>query len=153
MSSRSGRREKAPYFDDGDAARRGDLTKPWAEYSLTFEQSKTGPADLMILADGNAQVDDASLSPASAEPQAAWKEQEKARAKYGLCRSIAASRRSPAGLPNRGNVSRRAGRLGEKVVFYDRTYDSCHIGHPEAVARYLGATVSGFWKPRRSANG
>ena len=64
--------------------RRGDLTTPWAEYSLTFEQPKAGAVDLMILADGNAQVDDASLSPASAEKQAAWKEQEKARAKYGF---------------------------------------------------------------------
>jgi hypothetical protein len=121
--------------------RRGDLTKSWAEYSLTFEQPKAGPADLTILADGNAQVDDASLSPASTERQAAWKEQEKARAEYGFVPEyfVAQSPQpgaatKPAGTFQDGPVAWR-----EKVVFYDRTYDSCHIGHPEAVARYLGA--------------
>ena len=121
--------------------RRGDLTTPWAEYSLTFEQPKAGAVDLMILADGNAQVDDASLSPASAERQAAWKEQEKARAKYGFVPEYFAAQSPQPGAPDKPAGTFQDGPVTwrEKVVFYDRTYDSCHIGHPEAVARYLGA--------------
>ena len=111
--------------------RRGDLMKQWAEYSLTFEQAKTGPADLAILVDGktwrggNTQVDDATLVPASAERQAAWKGQEKARAEYGFVPEY-----FTAQLPQPGAIGKPAGTFQggpvvwrEKAMFFDKHYD------------------------------
>ena len=121
--------------------RRGDLTRDWAEYSLTFEQTRAGPADLTILVIGNAQVDDVLLASASAERQAAWKEQEKARAEYGFVPEYFSEQLpqpgaavKPAGTFQGGPVTWR-----QKVVFYDKSYDNVWSSHPEILAQYLGA--------------
>ena len=121
--------------------RRGDLTKEWVAYSVTFEQAKAGPADLAILVSGHAQVDDASLAPASAEKRAAWKEREKAQAEYGFVPEHFAAQSPQPGAPVEPTGAFQGGPVTwrKKVVFYDRRYDNIHIVHPEAVARYLGA--------------
>ena len=87
------------------------------------------------------QVDDASLASASAEQQAAWKEQEKARLEYGFVPEYLSAQSPQPGAPVKPAGTFQGGPVTwrEKVVFYDKSYDSVWIFHPEILARYLGA--------------
>ena len=64
--------------------RRGNLTKNWAEYSVTFQQAKAGHADLDVLVSITGDIDDASLQKASQDIEQVWKEQDKTRLVYGF---------------------------------------------------------------------
>ena len=147
----------------GSSRRRGDLTKEWAPYSITFAQAQEGPAELTILANSDAQVDDASLAPIVGERLAAWEAQEKARAEYGFVPEYLSTQLPQPGAPQKPAGAFQGGPLTfrEKVVYYDERYDTAHLQHPEVLARYLAgagfrqldAPALGEWMRNTTAAG
>ncbi len=147
----------------GSLRRRGNLGKDWAQYSLTFEAAQAGPVDLTILANCSASVDDASLAPASPERLTAWQRQETARAEYGFVPDYLSAQLPQPGAPAIPAGDFQAGPVTfrEKVVYYDKRYDSVWSVHPETLAQYLAANdfqqldaeAFGEWMKRITAAG
>ena len=140
--------------------RRGDLTKEWAEYSLTFEQAKPGPAIRFSSTarpgrrqrPGGRRVARARLGRSPGRLEGAGEGPGGIRLCAGVfCGPVAATRRAgkPAGTFQGGPVTWR-----EKVVFFDKRYDTLRTLSTRKRSRDIWAPmVSRCWKPRRSASG
>ena len=142
--------------------RRGALTDRWAAYSLAFEQAQPGSKSLTILADKDAQVDDASLTPLPAPRVAAWRKQEQARARYGFVPDgLSAQSPQPGVTPLRGAFVDGPVTWRDKVVFYDDRYDAAWSFNPDILADYLasngfrrlGAVGLGEWMKQATRDG
>ena len=124
----------------GNLRRRGDLGKDWAHYTLIFAQDKPGPVDLTIMANRSAMVDDATLAPAPPERAAAWQRQEAARGQYGFVPDYLSAQVPQAGFPlPTGEFKAGPVTFREKVVYYDKNYDTVWGVHLETLAAYLSA--------------